>query len=58
MGNSDSSRKIAALNDVFRMSFAGGNVVFTSGVMALDIPNIIIDKVQKYKDFNKDNDPH
>ena len=52
------SKRIAALNDVFRQSFMGGKVFYTAGVQALNIPAVIIDKVQKYADFNKDNDPY
>ena len=52
------SKRIAALNDVFRQSFMGGKVFYTAGVQALNIPAVILDKVQKYADFNKDNDPY
>jgi len=51
---------IAALNDRFRTTFAGGRVYLTDGVDALppETKAAIIVKVKAFADFNADNDPY
>lgn len=52
--------RIRTLNDAFRATFVGGKVLLTSGIQALSEENAhqIILKVQAFKDFSPDNDPH
>lgn len=52
--------RIRTLNDVFRASFVGGRVMLTSGIQAQGEESVqeIIRKVQTFKDFTPDNDPH
>lgn len=52
--------KIAELNDALRTTFSGGKVVFTQGIKALDetIQSQIVEKIQTFNDFSKDNDPY
>ncbi len=54
------SDRIRVLNDLFRTSFLGGQVVMTAGVGALplDMKAHLILKVQSFANFNADNDPH
>ena len=57
--NSDVKKEeIARKNDVLRRTFAGGQVVITSGLK--DDPNLdkIIKAVQTFDDFSDDNDPY
>lgn len=51
---------VAALNDAFRRSFVGGQIVLTSGVTALPSPDAmaIIVAVRRFNVFNADNDPY
>ena len=51
---------IARLNDAFRKSGAGGLIVATSGVRALDGFNQLdlIQALARYDGFDLDNDPH
>ena len=51
---------IAALNDAFRRTFAGGRLVMTAGVAALSRPEqaAIMRAVATFADFTADNDPH
>ena len=54
------TEKIRKLNDSFRQSFIGGQVLLTQGIRALpeqDIVDIMI-KVQRFNDFNRKNDPY
>jgi hypothetical protein len=55
-----SARRIRVLNDNFRATFLGGQVVMTAGVAALPLDEKahLILKVQSFSDFNADNDPH
>ena len=49
---------IATLNDTFRKTFTGGQVLLTAGIAAMsseDKANII-SMVQNFNDFNDDND--
>ena len=51
---------IATLNDNFRKSFIGGQVLLTAGIAAMsseDKANIV-SLVQNFNDFNEDNDPY
>ena len=52
--------KIALLNDAFRRTFAGGNVMMTAGVYAL--PDMVkaeaLKKAATFDEFNEDNDPY
>lgn len=52
--------KIALLNDAFRKSFSGGQIMMTAGVDAL--PDMVkaaaLQKVATFGDFTEDNDPH
>ena len=51
---------IATLNDKFRKSFIGGEVLLSAGIAAMsseDKANIV-SMVQNFNDFNEDNDPY
>jgi Protein of unknown function (DUF3768) len=52
--------RIRELNDAFRRSFSGGNVVMTAGVDAL--PDMVkaeaLKQAATFDDFTEDNDPH
>jgi hypothetical protein len=52
--------RIRVLNDNFRSTFVGGQVVMTQGVDALplDTKALVILAVQSFSNFTKDNDPH
>jgi hypothetical protein len=52
--------RIRLLNDNFRSTFMGGQVVMTAGVAALllDVQAHVLIQVQRFADFNADNDPH
>jgi Protein of unknown function (DUF3768) len=54
------SDRIRVLNDFFRTTFLGGQVVMTAGVGALpiDMKAHLILQVQSFANFNADNDPH
>jgi Protein of unknown function (DUF3768) len=57
---SQSTQKIARLNDALRTSFAGGRLMVTAGVSALP-PSTQVDvlcAVQAFNTFTPDNDPH
>lgn len=59
-GNDMNTDKIRQLNDAFRRSFIGGQVLLTQGIRALpeqDVVDIMI-KVQRFHDFNRKNDPY
>ena len=55
-----SADRIRELNDHFRMTMTGGQVLMTAGVNALpsDVKAIVIRRVTTFTDFNADNDPH
>ena len=55
-----SAERIRELNDAFRHTFIGGNVVMTSGVAALsaDTQARIVAEVQSFDAFTSANDPH
>ena len=51
---------IAKLNDNFRKTFIGGEVLLSAGIAAMsseDKANIV-SLVQNFNDFNEDNDPY
>jgi len=54
------SGRIRVLNDNFRSTFLGGQVVMTQGVNALplDTKARALLAVQSFSNFTKDNDPH
>jgi hypothetical protein len=54
------AQKIARLNDAFRTTFEGGNVLLTAGVDALPEPAkaSVLERVRTFADFGPDNDPH
>jgi hypothetical protein len=54
------AQRIRLLNDNFRTTFIGGQVVMTQGVaeLPLDLKARAILAVQSFAAFNADNDPH
>ncbi|WP_413207497.1 DUF3768 domain-containing protein [Rhodospirillum sp. A1_3_36] len=52
--------RIRTLNDAFRTTFIGGQVMLTQGIQALGSRVVydLIQAIQSYDDFTKDNDPH
>jgi hypothetical protein len=52
--------RIRLLNDNFRTTFVGGQVVMTRGVAELPLGDKarVVLAVQTFADFNTDNDPH
>lgn len=52
--------KVRELNDVFRTSFTGGQVMLTSGVISLPpkISAAVIEGVKTFQVFTKGNDPN
>jgi hypothetical protein len=54
------TNKIALLNDNFRSTFVGGQVVMTAAVneLPLDVKARVILAVQAFSEFDADNDPH
>ena len=56
----DAASRIRVLNDNFRSTFIGGQVVMTQGVNALPIDTKarLILTVQRFGEFSAENDPH
>jgi hypothetical protein len=56
---SETTLRIRALNDAFRSTFIGGDVLFTAGVDALPevIKSAIVKAVQAFAGFDENNDP-
>lgn len=56
----DKTAKIAELNDQFRTSFQGGQVLFTPGITAIPPGDLasIIGLIRGFTDFKPDNDPY
>jgi Protein of unknown function (DUF3768) len=56
----DRTRRIRVLNDNFRTTFIGGQVVMTAGVadLPLDVKARVILEVQHFTGFEAANDPH
>lgn len=51
--------EIQRLNDQFRKTLAGGKIVLTQGIAALDESDAILSRVSGYDDFDDpENDPH
>ena len=52
--------RIRELNDAFRRSFAGGQVMLTSGIDALpqELKMKALKAVREFNSFDRDNDPH
>jgi Protein of unknown function (DUF3768) len=52
--------RIRVLNDNFRSTFVGGQVVMTAGVNALPIDTKarVLLAIQSFNNFTEDNDPH
>jgi hypothetical protein len=57
--NLDNVRRIRVLNDNFRSTYIGGQVVMTAGVNALPIDTKarLLLAVQSFDNFSKENDP-
>ena len=55
-----SADRIRELNDRFRTTMTGGQVLMTAGVDVLpsDVKAMVIQRVATFTDFNADNDPH
>lgn len=51
--------RIAALNDAFRKTFRGGQVLLTAGIAALapEDKYAVLTKVRTFDDFSEDNNP-
>jgi Protein of unknown function (DUF3768) len=56
----DAAARVRVLNDNFRSTFIGGQVVMTQGVDALPIDTKarLILAVQRFGEFSAENDPH
>jgi len=56
----ETTKKIAHLNDLLRDTFLTGRIVITDGINALpnDMREEIITRVREFKDFSPDNDPY
>ena len=56
----DAAGRIRVLNDNFRSTFIGGQVVMTQGVDALPIDTkaCVLLAVQRFGEFSVENDPH
>jgi hypothetical protein len=56
----ENSDRIRVLNDNFRSTFVGGQMVMTAGVneLPLDTKARVLLAVQSFSNFTKDNDPH
>jgi len=57
---SDRAHRIRELNDAFRQTFTGGQVVMTLGVAALAENELaqLLERVRRFDTFTKDSDPH
>lgn len=57
---SDTTNRIRVMNDNFRSTFIGGQVVVTEGVneLPLDTQARVLLAVQSFDKFTSDNDPH
>lgn len=51
---------IKTLNDNFRKTFAGGRVIWTTGIDSMDFIDVvkIMEKVRYFNNFTPDNDPY
>ena len=60
MTSADQATQIARLNDAFRTTLIGGQVMLTAGVQALPELTLVdvMKAVQSFNDFSEDNDPY
>lgn len=60
LAESSRSTIIRCLNDTFRLTFAGGQVMLTQGILALggEAQRQILDRVRTFDAFTPDNDPY
>lgn len=58
--STDTTKKIAILNDAFRMTFLGGTICVTAGVHLLgdEFVKAALLAAREFDAFDKDNDPH
>ena len=58
--NLDQKTRIRELNDAFRQSFHGGQVMLTTGVQSLGGGEqaILLTRVRRFEEFEAGNDPH
>lgn len=56
----ETSKRIAFLNDAFRMTFLGGTITVTAGLHLLgdDFVREALSAVREFKDFTADGDPY
>jgi hypothetical protein len=54
------TERVRQLNDEFRQTFKGGQVLMTRGIQAMDMEHMlaIVTEVQSFTAFTEDNDPH
>ncbi len=57
---SEKTKQIAALNDLLRQTFWGGQIIMTDGIATLNQQTIdqIFAAVRDFDSFTEDNDPH
>jgi hypothetical protein len=60
MNRAEYVRKVRLLNDNFRATYLGGQIVMTAGVadLPMDVKARVLLQVQRFADFNAGNDPH
>lgn len=58
--NMTANKTIQTLNDSFRKTFAGGQVLLTAGIDSLPADDVadILSLVRNFNNFTKDNDPY
>ena len=58
--SSEATVRIRELNDLFRSTLHGGQVMITAGVQALELLDLarLIERVRSFSDFTEANDPH
>lgn len=58
--NKTRTQTIAGLNDAFRRTLVGGQVLVTNGVLALGAADVdtTFNTVRRFSDFGADNDPY
>lgn len=58
--NEDRTARTRALNDAFRSTLVGGQVLVSSGVSALDAEAMptVLERLRTFTDFTDDNDPN
>ena len=60
LSEAERTLRIRTLNDTFRATFVGGQVMMTAGIQSLGAMSIqdITHAIQTFDDFTADNDPH